>query len=106
MKLFGWTSNKVVDTRARELAQRLFVLCPQPKEFSKKKSAEFEKRIDGAMRDIFAQAKAFRAEHGLGIFKRARFAKIFQDELMRQGYDGATVGKVTTALVTAALSGK
>lgn len=104
MKLFKFTSYKVVDAYAKELANDFFRLCAQPGS-SASNNKLFEKKVEQALIGIFAQVKIFRKEHHLGIFNRARFAKVFQDEMMRMGYAPELVNEVTTALVAAALSG-
>jgi hypothetical protein len=105
MKLFGIGLGKFVDAYAKEVAHDLLRLCPLPKEFSKMSSLAFEQKVDRALVEVFAQVKSFRKKHRLGIFKRARFAKTFQDELTLLGYAPELVSKVTAALVATALSG-
>lgn len=114
MKLFESASRNLVDGCASNLAAEFSRLCPLP-ENEPKASFEgrpkpsgrtpSEKAIEYALAEIFAKAKAFRRENRLGIFKRARLARIFQDELAKRGYDADLVTKVTTALVAAALTG-
>ena len=102
MKLFNFVSGKTVDTFAKELAERFSQSCPL--HGSTNKNRDFEKQVQLALNELFDRAKAFRREQGLGIFKRARLAKKFQDELVALGYDTELVGRVTTALVASALS--
>lgn len=103
MKLFRFTSGKVVDTFARQLAQDFFKSCERP-DRSVAKDKAFDKKADQVLLSIYARAKAFREEHRLGVINRARFAKSFQDQLVSLGYSPELVGRVTTALVAAALS--
>jgi hypothetical protein len=105
MNFFGFGSGKVVDGCARQLAQDFFKACSRPGPSSAKDKA-FEKKADQVLLGIYARAKAFRVEQRLGIINRARFAKTFQDELVTLGYAPDLVSRVTTALVTTALSGK
>lgn len=102
MKLFNFVSGKAVDAFAKELAQNFARACPL--RGSANKSRDFEKQVQQALNDVFKCAKVFRTEQGLGILKRARLAKKFQDELVALGYDAELVNRVTTALVTSALS--
>jgi hypothetical protein len=105
MKLFSIGLGKLVDAYAKEAAHDLIRLCPLPAEFSKKNKLVFEQKVDHTLVEVFVRVKSFRKEHRLGIFKRARFAKIFQDELTLLGYDPELVSKVTAALVATALAG-
>jgi len=104
MGLFSFTSGKVVDGFARQLARDFFNECKRPDRATTKTKA-FEKRADQALVGIYARAKAFREERRLGVINRARFAKGFQDELASLGMAPELVSRVTTALVTSALSG-
>ncbi len=105
MKFFSFTSGKVVDTFARQLAQDFVKSCSKPG-VAPAKDKSFEKKADQVLISIYARAKAFRQEKKLGVINRARFAKSFQDELTHLGLCAELVGRVTTALVTTALSGK
>ena len=105
MKLFFFTSWKVVDTYARQLAQDFFKACSRPVATSGKDKV-FEKKAEQVLLSIYARAKAFRQEKGLGIINRARFAKSFQDEMVKLGYTPDLAKRVTTALVTSSLLGK
>ena len=104
MKFFSFTSGKVVDAFARQLAQDFFNACSKPG-VAQGKDKTFEKKADQVLIAIYARAKAFRQEKRLGVINRARFAKSFQDELVRLGFAADLVSRVTTALVAAALSG-
>jgi hypothetical protein len=105
MKLFGFTSSKTVDAFAKELAHEFANRYPLSGKKELKKSS-LEKQIERSLSEFYAKAKAFKQEHKLGVFKRARLAKTFQDEMRVLGYDADTVTKITTGLVTVALSGK
>jgi hypothetical protein len=103
---FKFTSRKVVEAQARDAALQFYLSCQRSgKKFSPTSKAN-EKAVQGVMDEVFAKVKVFRVEQRLGIFNRAHFAKIFQDELVKQGMGSELVSKVTTALVTVALSGK
>lgn len=102
--LFGLGFGKTIDAFALELANRFAQACPI--RGAGVKDRDFEKLVDNALNDIFTATRQFRTQHRLGIFKRARLAKKFQDELMRLGYAPDLVNRVTTALVTSSLSGK
>lgn len=102
MKLFKFTSRQRVDAVASELAAEFSRLCPLSGMQSGRPLSD--KYIERGLSEIYARAKTFRKENRLGIFKRARLAKIFQEELTKRGYDADLVGRVTTALVAVALS--
>ncbi len=103
MSLFGFTSRKRVDECAKHLALEFSRLCPLSGHVNSIKNAE--KKVESALSGIYREARAFRRQNGLGVFRRARFAKVFQDELARLGYPPELFTKVTTALVVNALSG-
>lgn len=103
MKLVGLFSAKRVDDYAKNLAREFSARCPLPTD--RQRAQIPQSKIDSALGEIFGQAQVFRRENRLGIFKRARFAKTFQDELAGLGYAPELVTKVTTALVVNALSG-
>lgn len=105
MKLFVFTLGKVVDAYARQLAQDFFKACSHPIATSGKDKV-FEKKADQVLLGIYARAKSFRMEKRLWVFNRARFAKSFQDEMLKLGYAPDLAKHVTTALVTSALLGK
>lgn len=104
MWLLNLTSNKVVDAFAKELVLDFTRQCPLGQKPVMKGGA-FEKKVDQVLSNLFSRAKDFRKENRLGVFKRARLAKIFQDELTAAGYPVDVVNKITTALVATALSG-
>ncbi len=104
MMFFKFISNKAVDACAKELAVYFARSCPLMNASANSRS--FEKQIDHALAELFNRAKTFRQEHRLGIFKRARLAKKFQDELILLGYEPELVNRVTTALVATALAAK
>lgn len=105
MWFFKFVSNKVVDAFARELVTDFMRQCPLGQKPVMKGGA-FEKKVDAVLSDIYRRAKDFRTEQDLGVFKRARLAKVFQDELSAAGYPADVVNKITTALVASALTGK
>ncbi len=104
MSFFGLTSRKRVDEGAKKLAREFSRSCPLPKHLSKA-SRHPEKQVEGALTEIYKQARAFREENRLGVLNKARFAKVFQDELAQLGYPPEVFTQVTTALVINALSG-
>ena len=102
-KLFNLFSSKLVDGFAKELAHDFSKSYKSQGEFSKKGKVP-EQKVDQLLAHIFVKTRTFRQENRLGVFKRARLAKKFQDELIFLGYEPELVSRVTTALLTAALS--
>lgn len=102
MKFFNFVCGKLVDSFAKELAKDFAKACPLTGAINGKRDPG--KQAEKALADIFKRASSFRQEQRLGVFKRARLAKKFQDELRALGYDADMVNRVTTALVTNALS--
>lgn len=100
MNFFGFTSRKSIDEAASRLARQFSESCPPTPE----RGRDLEKRMAGALNDLYEGARQFRSECHLGVLNRARYAKAFQDELTRLGYPPDVVTKVTTALVINALS--
>lgn len=105
MWFFSFVSNKTVDSFAKELVADFAHQCPLGQKPIMKGGA-FEKKVDSVLSSLYARAKTFRNERRLGVFKRARLAKTFQDELISVGYPVDVVNKITTALVASALTGK
>ena len=103
MSFFGLTSRKRGDQCAKNLAREFSQWCPLSE--PAKGGRYSEKKVEGALAEIYRQAKAFRQENRLGVLNRARFAKVFQDELAGLGYPPELFTKVTTALVINALAG-
>ena len=103
MSFFGFTSRKRVDQCAKNLAMEFSRWCPLLEQA--KGGRNPEKKVEAALAEIYQQARVFRQENKLGVFSRARFAKVFQDELAGLGYPQELSTQVTTALVINALSG-
>jgi hypothetical protein len=103
MKLFKLTSGKLVDQCASELASEFSRLCPLPEKQTGRPLSE--RSVERALKEVYGRAKAFRDGNRLGIFNRARLARVFQQELARRGYAPELVTKVTTSLVATALTG-
>jgi hypothetical protein len=104
MNLFSLTPNRLVDQCARDLAAEFSRLCPLPeKQVGRPPS---ERSVERALKEVYARARTFREGHRLGIFSRARLARVFQQELANRGYAAELVTKVTTSLVATALTGR
>jgi len=56
-----------------------------------------EQKVDA----LFEKATAFRKEHKLGIYKKARLANTFRWEMKERGYDDSFIEMITEKLVIA-----
>ena len=95
MNFFGSTSGAKVDEFARALAQELVRYLPPapgPK-------GPTPKQIYISCETVFAKALAFKKEHKLGIYKKARLGNTFGWELKALGYDAPFAEEVTQRLV-------
>ena len=101
MGLFGSVSGRQVDEFARTLVDELCKMCPPDIQ----KSAGFrEKSLKNLQRKLDSlcdKAAAFRREHKLGIYKKARLANTFRWELKTRGHDEGFIEAVTEKLVVA-----
>lgn len=101
MGLFGSVSGKQVDEFACTLAAEVSKLrAPEGKVVPGSPGMSLknlERRVD----ELFEKATAFRKEHKLGIYKKARLANTFRWEMKERGYDTAYIESVTEKLVVA-----
>lgn len=101
MGLFGSASGKQVDEFARGLATEIFRLRPPEGKATPGNPGVSLKSLERKVDDLFAKATAFRKQHKLGIYKRARIANTFRWEMKDRGYDDAFVEMITEKLVVA-----
>lgn len=101
MKLFGSATSKKVDEFSRDLASSVTRLRPPTNKSGPGSPgvslAYLEKKVD----QLFEKATAFRREHKLGIYKKARLANTFRWELKELGYEESFIEAVTEKLVIA-----
>lgn len=101
MGLFGSASGKQVDEFARKLVEEVYRLrAPEGKAGPGHPGVSLrnlEQKID----KLFESATAFRAEHKLGIYKKARLANTFRWEMKERGYDEGFIEMITEKLVVA-----
>ena len=98
MALFGGVSTKEVDSFAKELAQELSKRYPATLEQSGGPTLS-EKRITRILEDVCNKAAAFRKEHGIGVYKKARLGNTFRWELEELGYSKKFIETATEGLV-------
>ena len=95
MALFGSVSGAQVDEFAKALARELQAYLPPapgPK-------GPTPKKIYIACETVFGKALAYKREHGLGIYKKARLGNTFRYELESLGYAGPFAEEVSQRLV-------
>ena len=97
MAWFGSVSGAQVDEFARSLVRELAQHYPPPDEVSAKKVSQ--KKILSVMEGLFTQARDFRKQHKLGVYKKARLANTFRWELKEKGYDVKFVELATEGLL-------
>lgn len=98
MALFGTISGKEVDAFAKELAVELSKRYPPALDQSGGPTLS-EKRLTRILEDICTKAAAFRNEHGLGVYKKARLGNTFRWELEELGYSKKFIETATEGLV-------
>jgi len=98
MGLFGSVSGKDVDgfakTLALDLAKRYPPVLDKPGE--RKLS---QKRLTTILEQTFDKAVAFKNEHKLGVYKKARLGNTFRWQLQELGYSEKFVETATEGLV-------
>ena len=98
MPLFGSISSKDVDVFARELADELARRYPPANEHANGKASS-QKRLSSILEDICNKALAFKNEHKLGVYKKARLGNTFRWELEDRGYSKMFIETATEGLV-------
>jgi hypothetical protein len=98
MGLFGSASTKDVDVFAKNLAQDVARQYPPAldKEGGKMLS---EKRMARILEDVCNKALAFKEQHKLGVYKKARLGNTFRWELESLGYSKQMIETATEGLV-------
>jgi len=59
---------------------------------------KFKATLARALEHVFANIQSYCREHNVGLLKKARLSKVFQDELIGLGYPKAFVKEVTLVL--------
>lgn len=101
MGLFGSVSGKQVDEFACGLAAEILKLRPPDGKTGPGNPGMSLKNLERKVDELFETATAFRKEHKLGIYKKARLANTFRWELKTSGYDSGFIEAVTEKLVVA-----
>lgn len=98
MALFGTVSGKDVDGFAKELAHELAKRYPPALDQAGGQTLS-EKRLTRILEDVCNKAVAYKNEHKLGVYKKARLGNTFRWELQEQGYSKAFIETATEGLV-------
>ena len=98
MGLLGSASSKQVDTFAKELAQDLAKRYPPALEAAGTRTLS-QKRLTTILETIYSKAADFRAQHKLGVYKKARLGNTFRWELKELGYSEKFIEVATEGLV-------
>ena len=98
MALFGAVSSKEVDAFAKELADELAKRYPPALDKANGPTLS-EKRLTRILEDVCNKAAAFKNEHKLGVYKKARLGNTFRWELEERGYSKMFIETATEGLV-------
>jgi hypothetical protein len=98
MALFGSVSAKQVDEFSRSLAQELTKRYPPALDQGSQHKLS-QKRLTTILEDAFSKAADFKAQHKLGVYKKARLGNTFRWELKERGYSAKFVEIATEGLV-------
>jgi hypothetical protein len=98
MALFGSVSGKQVDGFAKQLAHEVAKQYPPALDQGSERTLS-EKRLTRILEEVCQQAAAFRAQHKLGVYKKARLGNTFRWELEELGYSKKFIETATEGLV-------
>ena len=98
MALFGSVSGKEVDRFAKQLAEEIAKQYPPALDKGGEKMLS-EKRLTRILEEACNRAAAFKNEHKLGVYKKARLGNTFRWELEERGYSKMFIETATEGLV-------
>lgn len=99
MALFGSVSSKQVDEFARGLAQDIAKRYPPTMDSGGAERKISQKRLSTILEEAFGKAVAFRNQHKLGVYKKARLSNTFRWELTELSYSEKFIEMATEGLV-------
>ena len=98
--MFGSVSGAQIDAFGKSLAREFAGQLPaNPAPETPAPSAPTPRKLWIACEGIFGKALAFRKEHDLGIYKKARLGNAFRWELEALGYEKPFAEELTRRLV-------
>ena len=98
MALFSSVSGKDVDRFAKQLAEEVAKQYPPTLDKGGERTLS-EKRLTRILEDVCNQAAAFKNQHKLGVYKKARLGNTFRWELEELGYSKRFIETATEGLV-------
>ena len=98
MGLFGSTSGKDIDTFAKTLAQDLAKRYPPALDKGNERKIS-QKRLTTILEDTYTRAVAYKTEHKLGVYKKARLGNTFRWELQDMGYSEKFIELATEGII-------
>jgi hypothetical protein len=98
MGLFGSVSSKQVDEFARGLAQEIAKRYPPTMDAAGERKIS-QKRMTSILEEAFNKAAAFKDQHRLGTYKKARLGNTFRWKLSELGYSEKFVELATEGIV-------
>jgi hypothetical protein len=98
MALFGSVSGKEVDRFAKSLAEEIAKRYPPALEKGAERTLS-DKRVTAILENVCNKAAAFKSEHKLGVYKKARLGNTFRWELEELGYTKKFIETATEGLV-------
>ena len=98
MALFGSVSGKEVDRFAKSLAEEIAKRYPAALDTAAERTLS-DKRVTAILENVCNKAAAFKNEHKLGVYKKARLGNTFRWELEELGYSKKFIETATEGLV-------
>lgn len=97
--MFGLFRDKALDDFAGGLAKDLSArIPPNTLDLERVTSPKFQSTLARALQTLFLEVQRYCREHDLGVLKKARLSKSFQDQMVGLGYSRDFVREVTMAL--------
>jgi len=97
--VFGLFRDKGLEDFAREMARELSSRVPLDTLDAKRAgNPKFKATLARALQQLFAKVRGYCRDHNVGLLKKARLTKVFQDELAGLGYPKDFVREVTLVL--------
>jgi len=97
--VFGLFRDKALDDFAEGLARELSArIPPATLDADRVGNPKFQSTLARALENLFTGVQRFCRERDLGVLKKARLSKAFQDELIDAGYPKDFAKDITMAL--------
>ena len=97
--VFGLLRDRELEYFAADLARQLSARVP-PATLNAEPASDpkLKATLTKALHHVFLSAQNYCRDHKIGLLKRARFSKTFQDELKSLGYQSDVAREVTMSL--------